>query len=221
MTKDQLVQAIADQYPSASRNLISDAQILRFLNRELQLLNATADLRKTIRETTLSYTADGTVSAPSDFKKPISIIDRTNNFTYRRVDKTDIYRLEDGSQKMYAVQDRDTNIFLQANSSSANLTLVYYSTHDSQDNSGTFQTGLIASTDKPLLEPEFDEYLILRTLGKMFFKERKFEDYGVVNAEAARVLQNIQDNNATQEDQVIQIMTSYIDAEPSFNDDTY
>lgn len=221
MNKSELEQAIADQYPTSSRNFISDAEITRYLNREIKLLNGKIDLLTSVVEGTIAFTGNGTYTFSTenitDFKKPIALLDRTNNVVYRRVDKEELYSKEDSNIPVYSTQTQDTKIHIISPQSSATLTLIYYSTNDCKDASGTLQEGLSVSTDEPLLQAQHHDYLVEAVLKKMFRKERKLEDYQIASGTARQYFQDIAQDNATQEEEIEKNMTSYIEQDPSYD----
>jgi len=165
------------------------------------------DLEESIATTTIAFTADGSYALPSDFKKPITLYDRTNNHRYKRVSLSELYGAEDGSEKLYAIDG--SNVTIERGDGSVTLTLTYYSTNDSQTSGGTKQKGLSATTDLPLLEPRFHDYFVEDVSATIFRKERKYDDYQIAKGEARTILKDIYDANTTREESIVTVISGY------------
>ena len=201
MTKSDLLTQIGYRYRSASRNFVSDDEILAELNRQLDLLNGKADLVPTIVESTISFTGDGTYNLPSDFKRPISLYDRTNNIGYKRISITSLREQEDSGNPIYAL--KGSTVLIESGTTAATLTLTYYSTNDCFTSGGTLRKGLSATDDVPALQNRFQDYLVEATVAVLYRKERKYDDYNIAKKEASDVFSEILDENPTQEEKIV------------------
>lgn len=211
MTKSEITTQIGYRYRSASRNFITDDEILSELNRSIDRLNGKLDLAGTIVETTFSFTGDGTYTFASlgitDFKRPISLYDRTNNIGYKRVSLSSLREQEDSGNAIYSI--KGTNLVIESGVGSATLTLIYYSTNDCFNSGGTLRKGLSASTDYPALQTRFHDYFVEDTAAVLFRKEKKFDDYKIAKEEAKEIFSEILDENPTQEEKIVSLITPY------------
>jgi hypothetical protein len=207
MNKSELTTQIGYRIRTSSRNFISDDEILVELNRSLDRLSGKIDLQKSQQEDTISFTGDGSYSQPSDFKKPISLYDRTNNFLYKRVSLDELRQIEDNGINAYAISGDD--VYVESTASSATLTLSYYSTYDAKDSLDALQKGLSANADEPLLQERFHDYFVEDTAAVLFRKEGKYEDYQIANGEALRIYQNITEDNPTYKETVTETLGAY------------
>lgn len=207
MTKSDLTTQIGYRIRTASRNFVSDTEILAELNRQLDWLNGKIDLTTTITSTTVSFTGDGSYNLPSDFKRPISLYDRNNNIGYKRVSLSTLREQEDSGNPLYAISG--TTLQIESYTGSATLTLTYYSTYDAFTAGGTLQKGLSASTDYPALQLRFHDYFVEQTAAVIFRKERKYDDYNISKKEASDIFSEILDENPTQEEKIIYLVSPY------------
>lgn len=209
MTKSDLTTQIGYRIRTASRNFVTDAEILAELNRVLDRLNGKVDLTNTIVSTTISFTGDGSYNLPTDFKRPISLYDRNNNLAYKRVSLSSLREQEDQGSTIYAISG--TTVLIESTSSSATLTLIYYSTYDAFTSGAALQKGLSASTDYPALQNRFQDYLVEETAATIFRKEKKFDDYNISKKEANDIFSEILDENPTQEEKIVFLVKPYIE----------
>lgn len=209
MTKSDLTTQIGYRIRTASRNFVSDTEILTELNRIIDFLNGKVDLYNTIVETTINFTGDGSYNLPSDFKRPISLYDRNNNIGYKRVSVSSLREQEDSGNTIYA--PKGTTVLIESNVSAATLTLAYYSTYDCFSSGAALQKGLSASTDYPALQIRFHDYLVEATAAVLFRKERKYDDYNIAKKEAADIFAEILDENPTQEEKIVYLVSPYFE----------
>lgn len=207
MTKSELTTQIGYRYRSASRNFISDTEILTELNRQLDWLQGKVDLVSTIVESTISFTGDGSYNLPSDFKRIISLYDRNNRVAYSRVSRSELRMEENAGTTVYTISG--STILIESISSTATLTLTYYSTKDCFTSGGTLQKGLSATDDTPALQARFQDYLVEATAAVLFRKEGKYDDYNIAKNEAKDVFSEILDENPSQEQKIISSFQPY------------
>lgn len=211
MNKSQLTTQIGYRIRTASRNFISDAEILAELNRSLDRLSSKVDLKTAVKEATISFTGDGTYSwtslSISDFKKPISLYDSTNKHLYKLVTLSELRQGASDGQHLYAVDG--TNVYIESTVSSATLTFTYYSTYDAKTSGGTLQKGLSSNTDEPLLQSRFHDYFVEDVSAVLYRKEQKYDDYKIARGEANSIYQEIIDENPTYEEDVEVIINPY------------
>jgi len=165
------------------------------------------DLRDAQKTTTIAFTGDGSYSLPSDFKSAEMVYDRVNNIHYKQVSPIGRILSEDAGEYTYSLVG--SAIEIESASSSATITLVYYSTHDAKTSLGVTQKGLSASTDEPLLSNRFHDYFVEDTSSVLFRKQRKYDDYGVAKSEAKRLLEAIERDNITHEETVVEVFSPY------------
>lgn len=201
MTKSEILTQIGYRYRSASRNFISDDEILAELNRTIDRLNGKIDLASTVVESTVSFTGDGSYNLPSDFKRPISLYDRNNNLAYKRVSVTSLREQEDSGTTIYAI--KGSTMLIESSTSVGTLTFIYYSTNDCFNAAGTLRKGLSAVDDYPALQNRFQDYLVEETAAVLFRKERKYDDYKISKGEADNIFSEILDENPTQEEKIV------------------
>jgi len=211
MTKSEILTQIGYRFRSASRNFLSDDEILTELNRTIDRLNSKIDLNSTIVETTINFTGDGTYNLPSDFKRPISLYDRNNNLGYKRVSITSLREQEDTGNPIYAI--KGSTMLIESSTSVGTLTLIYYSTNDCFNSGGTLRKGLSATDDYPALQARFHDYLVEETAAVLFRKERKYDDYKISKGEADSIFSEILDENPTQEEKIVFMVTADPDSE--------
>lgn len=207
VNQNQLVTQIGYRIRTASRNFVTSTEITTELDRSLDRLSGMVDLQETITTTTIAFTADGSYALPSDFKKPISLYDRGNNHSYKRVSLSELYDSEDDSLKLYTIDG--SNIIVERGDGSATLTLVYYSTNDAKTSGGVKQKGFSLGTDIPLLEVRFHDYFVEDVAATIFRKERKYDDYQISKSEARAILKDIYDANPTREEEIVTKIVPY------------
>lgn len=207
MNKTELETQIGYRIRTADRDFISNDEITVELNRSIDRLSGKIDIADTLQTTTIAFTSDGSYALDSTFKKPISLYDRTNNRSYKRVTKSELYDTEDYGENVYTIDG--SNILIESSTENTTLTLTYYSTNDCKDSGGTLQKGLISSTDEPLLQPRFHDYFVEDVSMVLFRKERKYDDYNVAKVERNEIFKAIEDENKTLEEDVVEIVGSY------------
>lgn len=207
MTKTELTTQIGYDIRTASRNFVSEDEILSKLNRVIEKLSGQVDLVTTIVESTISFTGNGSYNLPSDFKKVISVFDRNNKIKYNRASVSQLRTNESLGKNIYAI--KGSTILIDSEIGSATLTLTYYSTYDCFTTLGVLRKGLSASTDYPALQNAFHDYLIEKTDATIFRKERKYDDYKISIDEARDIFKNILAENPSQEEKIISLVLPY------------
>lgn len=207
MDKSTLIQYI--QYNiRTSDSGAADAEEIEFrLNRSLERLAARVDLRGAHVQDTISYTADGSYSLPSDFKVPISLYDPNTREFLSRVSKEEYDSIQENAELVYAIDG--SNIYIRARGSASSMTLTYLSDNTAKDSGGTLQKGLSAATDEPLVQEQFHQYHAFDVEAELHRKARKYEDYKLAVVDRDRMFKDISDENPKVEDKVVELMPEY------------
>lgn len=210
MNQGEIITQIGYGYRTASRNFVTTDEIKSRLNRSLDKLSGQVNVDNTAMVTTIAFSGNGTYTLPADFKSPISLYDSTNQTKYKRVSRDEFSFNSSSGASLYATIGTGS-INIEGPQSSATLTLTYWSTKDAYDATlATPQKGLTTSTDVPALQARFHDYFVFDVLSYIFFKERKFDDYRTASAEKKAMLDDIFDENkSNQEEEVVHVFTPY------------
>ena len=186
MTLSDLRTAINDSRRDITSNFVTNAEITRYLNKGLRLLQTRNDFEFTQTSANFTYTngsntyALSATTANNDFKQPINIFyDYTHSFTFCSPEDFDV--LKNYNYDLFAI-DGD---YLLVNSSVGTSTLThnYYSTYTAKTSGNSWIAELTNDTDKPLLPDNYQDILVDYSLQEIFKKEGKYDDYKIVKNE--------------------------------------
>lgn|SRR3990167_3629523 len=199
MTRDDLIQLVNDQRRDTTASFVDNDEITRYFNQCLRALQTEHDWDFTQTSASFTY-ASGTsqyaLSAIGDgyWKNPIDLF-AGYQYHFEFVTPEDFSYLS--AQSYYVYSTRGDWLLVNNPSNTTQLSAVYYTSAMAKTSGGSWQTGLSAGGDVPLMPERFQDVLADYALTRIFKKEGLTDDYGASQTDYERKIRNLKNEYIT------------------------